>query len=130
MSHPNFLSYPGKPAVSTAHPADTDKCRVEGYWRSLYPNDRTTQDYPVPVAHEEPFPEKVAFLKVLAEKEAKAREVHYRGWSTCRVCNQYNGSTEFEYNGWRWPQGYRHYVEDHNVAPSKDFMKFILSVKT
>lgn len=44
----------------------------------------------------------------------------YRGWSNCRLCGKHNGSKELEIiHGdvkYRIPEGYLHYLEDHQVA--------------
>jgi hypothetical protein len=49
----------------------------------------------------------------------------YRGSSTCRVCGKTNGHREFIFGGYRWPEGYLHYVEEHNVEPSEGFKKML-----
>jgi len=49
--------------------------------------------------------------------------------SYCRVCKQTNGNAEYtvEVNNiiYRWPSGYRQYVEGHNLIPSKAFYEFV-----
>lgn len=50
----------------------------------------------------------------------------YMGSSRCRICDKQNGSREYHIHGWIWPEGFRHYVEVHNVKPSDDFIKFIM----
>lgn len=45
----------------------------------------------------------------------------YRGWSSCRICGCRNGNKELTYGGYTWPEGYLHYVEQHNVQPSEGF---------
>jgi hypothetical protein len=52
--------------------------------------------------------------------------VAYRGYSPCRICDQSNGSREYHYGGWIWPQGYIHYLRDHNVLPDEDFKRFVM----
>lgn len=96
--------------------------KYEGFWKGRY-NDH---DKPMPVAHSEPFPEQAKFLDDLARVEhGSARMVHYRGWSTCRICHKPNGSGEYTSKGWTWPEGFRHYVEAHNVIPTPEFAEFI-----
>lgn len=52
----------------------------------------------------------------------------YRGSSTCRCCsNPFNGSREFNFQGWTWPEGYMHYLRDHNVLPDEGFRQFIMT---
>lgn len=79
----------------------------------------------MPVAKARPFKGQADFLAALYDIEDRANVIHYRGWSTCRICGKPNGSAEFEYRGWRWPSGYRHYVAEHNVRPSSEFHAFI-----
>lgn len=103
--------------------------RFEGYWWS----EREPQ-YPKPVEVKEPFPDKekvVAAFKDL-EKELyrhkKGNCVYYKGFSTCRCCKMLNGSMEFSYKNWTWPEGLLHYVEVHNIRPSDDFVREVLKV--
>jgi hypothetical protein len=92
----------------------------EGFWYSKY-----EPDLPMPKAFKHPWKNKDIFLSMLEKVEARAQVTAYRGWSTCRLCGRHNGSQEFEYRGWRWPEGYRHYVQEHNVIPSPAFDRFI-----
>ncbi len=93
----------------------------EGFWKSFHePN------LPEPVASDESWDGQSNFLKCLDLVEAEAKFVQFRGISPCRVCQKMNGSREFQHNGWAWPAGLRHYLEDHNVKPSKEFRAFIV----
>lgn len=47
--------------------------------------------------------------------------------SLCRICGRLNGCSEFTLGEWQWPSGLRHYVEQHNVKPSDEFIEFILN---
>ena len=58
----------------------------------------------------------------------------YLGCSTCRLCGQNTGCTEYrvpcvaDYSGpVVWPEGYKHYVQDHHVLPSRQFFELITS---
>jgi len=64
-------------------------------------------------------------IKILDKKLPQAENLKFMGYSKCRCCGQNNGTSEFIFNGWAWPQGFRHYVVDHRVEPSKDFEAFI-----
>lgn len=73
-------------------------------------------------------PAERAALKDMPLYEEGTKEVPvigYRGSSTCRICGCHNGSKEYVYGGYRWPQGFRHYVEEHNVEPSEGFKKML-----
>lgn len=100
-----------------------DSMKVEGYWRRAKAEDES--GLPFPVAKKTAWKGKKQFLVALAEKEQNAEEVAYRGLSSCRICRKLNGHIEFELNGWRWPAGFRHYVEKHNVRPSDAFIEFV-----
>ena len=78
---------------------------------------------PMPVEQAEPV--SPGFLNKLAFVESNAEGSQFRGISTCRLCGQPNGNAEFEYKGWRWPEGLAHYLTAHNVHPSAAFVKMI-----
>ena len=70
-------------------------------------------------------------LTKLREAEAVARTLGgvlgYDGSSTCRLCGlRNNGSEEFYLDGFVWPEGYGHYLEQHNVAIDPAFGKYLL----
>lgn len=96
----------------------------EGFWRSS-----TEPDLPMPVAGETALPNRDDLLAALEKAESQAAVKHWRGWSTCRICKKPNGTKEFSAGGWVWPEGFRHYIEDHHVSPSADFQHFILRRK-
>ena len=48
-----------------------------------------------------------------------------RGFSVCRVCGCANGSRTFVHGGFMWPDGFRHYIEEHNVKPSDEFIEMV-----
>ena len=97
---------------------------IEGYW--FNPNSpAVTKQYPIPQAREQPAHDQEAFLTALKKLESKARQDFYKGFSTCRICGKMNGSSEFTASEWSWPQGYRHYIEAHNVRPSHEFHSFV-----
>ncbi|QXV73974.1 hypothetical protein [Rhizobium phage RHEph12] len=63
---------------------------------------------------------------LIGAAQVKARVNHYKGWSTCRLCGEKNGSKEYSLNGFRWPEGLIHYVDAHNVLVTGEFMNFLL----
>lgn len=93
----------------------------EGFWYS-----HEEPGLPRPVAEDWPWPGQDEFLSALEKVEEKASITRYRGWSTCRLCGKPNGTATFASGKWQWPQGFRHYVQDHNVRPSLAFQEFIL----
>ena len=89
----------------------------------------TSHFFPCPVANDLPWKGQAQFVSKLRQVETVARDVAYRGWSGCRICGKTNGSHEYSYNGWEWPQGLMHYIVDHNVVPSEEFIKMISDAK-
>ena len=55
-----------------------------------------------------------------------ANKTHYRGFSYCRLCNKTNnGAIEYAIDNFVWPEGYLHYVKEHNVAVDKEFAEYV-----
>lgn len=104
---------------------------IVGYWRQTSERDETGLPYPQQI---EPGLSKKYFLgntrqwflKYLTAVEEQAHEDFYRGWSCCRLCGRSNGSSEFEYAGYRWPIGLRHYLEEHSVVPDQTWAQMIV----
>ena len=102
---------------------------VEGYWYSS-----SSKGFPKPIAHNTPFDGQEQFLEKLRllEQSNDVRISYFRGFSRCRFGdNDFNGSREFsikiDSTTIRWPEGYRHYIEAHNVVPSREFYRFLES---
>jgi len=101
---------------------------VVGYW-SYSPDDPAL---PYPRANPKPWAGQDGVVAKLKAIESGIRErrygkvTAYRGWSMCRLCRVLNGSEEFEYGGYRWPSGFLHYVEVHNVCPPDSFVTAVL----
>ena len=96
---------------------DDGRERKEGFWDA----DN------IPWPNEKPWKGQFTFLKKLRnlENSNEVNSVVYRGFSSCRLCKCANGSKEYEYKNWTWPEGFMHYVEAHNVKPTPRFIKFI-----
>lgn len=97
--------------------------KIEGYWNNAK-NDYP--EYRMPVENDTPWPGQTKFLTALTKVQATTHKVYYKGWSGCRLCGEHNGSAEFKSKEWIWPAGLRHYVEQHNVKPSPEFIAYIL----
>lgn len=97
------------------------KWQPEGFWYS-----KDEPDLPMPVENSIDPELKQAFLSALQEIQKQAEQEHYMGWSDCRLCDKMNGSRELYFMGWKWPEGYIHYIQDHNVAPTKEFHDFVV----
>ncbi len=99
-----------------------DNNRKEGFWYSP-----ANPKLPKPVSHEKPVKNKakvVARMKTVAANFSGGMQ---KGVSTCRICKERNGSHDVSYNGFTWPIGYIHYVEKHNVHPTKEFLEALFS---
>jgi hypothetical protein len=97
--------------------------KYEGFWRQRV-DEESELPWPNPI---ESWPARTAFLKSLTAVEAVAEQEIYRGFSLCRVCQCRNGNTSYRFAEWEWPAGFRHYVEQHQVQPSAEFVTFILA---
>lgn len=95
---------------------------IEGYWRKKK-SDGDSLSWPI--ENSATVKESEKLLEMLVSVEDKAHRVHYKGWSDCRICGKVNGSIEFEYKNWKWPEGLYHYINAHRVRPSDEFVKFI-----
>lgn len=103
-------------------PRTKDLLRREGFWYGEH-----SPLLPKPIANEKAWKGRRKFLKALAIVEKVARPEHYKGYSNCRICKKRrNGTASYILQGWTWPEGFRHYVEEHNVRPSLAFQEFIL----
>ena len=92
--------------------------KLEGFWWS-------EREPHLPMPEPQGNGVSLQFIAKLRDVEAKAQKTLYRGWSNCRLCAKANGNGEYEFNGWRWPEGYIHYLEGHNVHPSWEFRQMI-----
>jgi hypothetical protein len=93
----------------------------EGFWRS---SPEANEGLPWPVPDQE-WIHRNAFLDSLDRAEADAQKIASRGYSLCRLCGNRNGFKSFRLDHWEWPEGFRHYVESHQVRPSREFELFI-----
>ena len=99
--------------------------RIEGYW---YSNDEYNKDYPVPKPNVLTDAEAQKIYELIKEKQKNLRKLAYKGWSTSRITGEKLGSTEYfdQVNNWTWPCDFaKHYVLDHKVKPTDDFLKYI-----
>lgn len=109
-----------------------DFFKHEGYWKIFY-ND----EFPMPIENSFKPEDKEVFLPKLKWVESQimmkknpitnAFYMRFLGYSPCRCCGENNGTGEYYYQGWAWPDGYMHYLEAHNVEPTAAFMVFINS---
>ena len=97
-----------------------------GFWKSTdgNPNDKFTE---MPIENSATY-DQTSIIKKIRKLEKKAHCEHYRGYSQCRLCDKYNnGSKEYSIGCFVWPEGYIHYLEEHNVAVDEKFAKYAKS---
>jgi hypothetical protein len=49
-----------------------------------------------------------------------------RGWSNCRICGKMNGTICLKNGEFIYPEGYAHYIIDHNIMPDADLLVKVL----
>eukprot|EP01129_Flabellula_baltica_P015035 TRINITY_DN740_c0_g1_i1.p1 TRINITY_DN740_c0_g1~~TRINITY_DN740_c0_g1_i1.p1 ORF type:complete len:128 (+),score=20.42 TRINITY_DN740_c0_g1_i1:116-499(+) len=101
---------------------------IEGYWKPQESDGVSPYPFPIPnkFTHQR---RREAFIQKLQHiQETGTDSVAFRGFSPCRLCdNEQNGSQEYTSKDglWTWPEGYIHYVRDHQVMPSPEFLKWV-----
>lgn len=100
------------------------KQKIEGYWWAI-----GSPDYPKPIPSISPFYQKELILKKLISLETKLTKFRTKGYSRCRCCKCPNGSGEYRYKNWLWPEGFIHYIVEHNIEPSSEFKKEVLNIE-
>jgi hypothetical protein len=50
----------------------------------------------------------------------------FMGFSTCRICGHENGNLEWSDGTYVWPQGFGHYLTEHDVRPPAPFVEHAL----
>jgi len=53
----------------------------------------------------------------------------WMGWSNCRICGKENGSVCLTDGEFVWPEGYIHYILDHNIMADSELLVKILLKK-
>ena len=71
--------------------------------------------------------ERAEVLAYMAQ-EGRVHESWY-GMSTCRICGCQNGSRDYTDDVFLWPEGFPHYIREHQVKPPQDFIGLVLPLK-
>lgn len=94
--------------------------RPIGYWRDAAEAHGLSPAYPLPVANTASPTEAALVTQFEAFLKANATLTHAFGSSTCRLCGRANGCGEYTFSfgkvDYVVPDGYFHYLRDHNVA--------------
>ena len=69
----------------------------------------------------------IELLAKLKQIQKIANKKFSLGFSKCRVCNINNGHCEYSIDFFVWPEGYIHYLEEHNFEIPTEFSKFIMN---
>jgi len=95
--------------------------KIEGYWFSEY-----SPEYPMPEPNVLSEEEAKVIYELILEKEKTAGVSHFKGFTTSRLTREYMGSREYWTPEWKWPEDFaKHYVLDHRVKPTGEFLKYI-----
>ncbi|MGK7961236.1 hypothetical protein [Crocosphaera sp.] len=98
--------------------------KIEGYW---YGYSSSNQKYPIPQPNVLSTEETDTIYQLIVAKEKEASIQKYRGLTISRITGEMLGYTEYHHNsGWVWPGDFaKHYVKEHKVKPTDEFLKFI-----
>jgi hypothetical protein len=99
-----------------------NELKAVGYWRK---HEDSTEDLP--------WPDKIRKLpddikhKVLLYLNRGEIKYHWRGFSNCRICAKANGSVCLTDGIFIWPEGYSHYISEHDVMVDPELLAHILT---
>lgn len=105
-----------------------------GYWRDngnrwSSPGHLDAQArLPDPRYHVDPNWDAAERAAVIRYLRAAQTYVVWRGAASCRICGITNGSACKSDGTYRWPSGYAHYLEKHDVRPPQAFIDHALSM--
>jgi hypothetical protein len=101
--------------------------KIEGYWfEQPFSHLSKPSPYPMPIPDTLTQKEADKVYELIVEKEKIAQKVLYRGCSVSRITGENLGNAEYETPEWHWPGDFaKHYVKEHRVKPTDDFLKYI-----
>lgn len=92
-----------------------------GFWRS--PDEPDLPDPKESITYTWPASEREQIVDYLEHGRELAC---YRGFSRCRICDKPNGSADLTDGVWVWPEGFAHYLKEHNVKPPSEFIIHVI----
>jgi hypothetical protein len=100
---------------------------IEGYWfEKPFSNYSKISEFPMPVANVLNDNEAKVIYDLIIDKEKTAKITAYRGFSCSRITGENLGNKEFETEEWIWPGDFaKHYVLEHKVKPTDEFLRYI-----
>lgn len=115
----------GRPLWEQLPPKGRPGGRKVGFWRETEAVERPPI-LPWPADSIDPTwtgPERDALISYITRKEF--RSIGYMGISDCRICGTDNGSYDFSDGEYTWPEGFAHYISEHNVKPPQAFLDHV-----
>ncbi len=109
------------------------KYKYESVWRD-HKNEKVYDSneklFPYPKANKKPWQNKDIFLMKLADTMTHLRRKNkfkkYSKSKRCHICGKRNISTGlFTLGNIRWEDGLYHYIKEHNIRPSDEFIDII-----
>jgi len=111
---------------------------IEGLWRKNkskkeYDSKKNEIPYPTPYKKKwdkENFIKKLIKIEKILINKKKLKVLYEKNKKNCRICNLENIDNKFYYikNNY-WSSSLLHYILEHNIKPSDDFINLILSYK-
>ena len=100
--------------------------KIEGYWHEEPYRNEPNDGLPLPLPNVLTDSEASEIFVLITKKQDLAKRNLYRGFSHSRITGERLGCAEYETDEWRWPGDFaKHYVLDHKVRPTDDFLKYI-----
>uniref|UniRef100_A0A6C0ADG9 Uncharacterized protein n=1 Tax=viral metagenome TaxID=1070528 RepID=A0A6C0ADG9_9ZZZZ len=111
--------------------------KYESVWfRSKYRRDKNNKEFPRPKPKDVQWYNMSDFLEKLEQVEKFCRsknnyeKYNKKDYHDCLICNEKNvGKGLFTMNRIRWEDSLYHYVKEHNIEPSNDFINMIFNFK-
>lgn len=98
--------------------------KIEGYWWS-----EQTPEYPKPTINVLTKPQAsfyCSLIQTIQNDRRACRELICKGMSFSRITGETLGCKEYVTSEYRWPCDFpTHYVKEHRVRPSDDFIMFL-----
>jgi len=95
-----------------------------GYWTDTY--SRGGSELPNPKDFVDESWDTEQRNLVINYLESGKTKHRWRGISRCRFCGKSNGSTCLSDGTYVWPSGFAHYLMEHGVKPSEEFIQHAL----
>jgi len=111
--------------------------KYESVWRDK--KEKVVRDYmnkeiPYPVESKQDWNMRILFLEKLKSMQSYLTRadklIKYKKGQDCLICGQKNvGTMLFAVNKIRWEDSLEHYIKQHRVKPSDEFMDYVFRFK-